>query len=107
MKKEHKQLKTVYLAGPVSGMKDDNKPLFQKMSRWLEREGYRVLCSAELPPGMVEEHYMDICFAMIRASDLLWILPGWEESEGTQAEYFYARKRKIPIQFFTDQDCAA
>lgn len=100
-------LKTVYLAGPVTGMADQNKPLFLKMKQKLEAEGYRVLCSAELPEGMEEEHYMDICTAMIRASNTLWLLPGWQNSEGAQAEYFYARKRRLPILEFTEQDCQA
>ncbi len=37
------------------------------------------------------EQYMEIAFAMLEASDVIWMLPGWRDSKGACMEYGFAR----------------
>jgi hypothetical protein len=45
-----------------------------------------ALNPAMLPAGLEHAEYMDICLAMIRSADTIYLLHGWEQSEGAQAE---------------------
>lgn len=86
---------TVYIAGPISGMPDGNKPAFDAAQKWLEQKGYIVLNPHSMPKGLSEEAYMDICLAMVRHADALCLLKGWQASAGAKAERAYALKREI------------
>lgn len=86
----HKQ--KIYIAGPMTGYKDLNAPAFNMAADILEGAGHCALNPAALPAGLSESEYMDICFAMIRAATAIYMLTGWEQSEGAQAEYHYAKK---------------
>lgn len=86
------KLKT-YIAGPMTGIQRLNRPAFRDAAEQLRRNlGRVVLNPATLPEGLNQSDYMDICLAMIRSADTVFFLDGWEQSEGAQAEYHYAKK---------------
>ena len=89
--------KHVYIAGPVSGIEDLNRPAFERAEYLIKECSGYALSSRQLPEGMTQESYMDICFAMIRASHVLYMLKGWENSKGAVAEHAYAVKIERPI----------
>lgn len=45
-----------------------------------------------LPNGLTQAEYMDICLAMVRSVDAVYLLKGWEGSAGARAEYALAEK---------------
>ena len=85
-------VKKVYIAGPMSGLEDDNRSLFNSVAEQFKLGGFVVLNPATLPAGLEQHEYMDICVAMVRCCDSVFMLPGWEESLGAQAEYHLAKK---------------
>ena len=87
----------IYIAGPMTGYPNLNAQAFFKAEAELLDAGSIVLNPASLPNGLTEPEYMDICFAMIRAADAIHSLAGWEQSEGAQAEYHYAKKLGLKI----------
>lgn len=89
--------KTVYIAGPMTGIKDYNKPHFNFVERELKKLGFTVLNPASLPLGLSQSQYMDICFAMIRSCTHIYMLENWEKSLGAKAEYAYAQKLELEI----------
>lgn len=92
----------IYIAGPISGVTDGNKPAFDAMAAWLTGKGYTVLNPHALPVGLSEDAYMDICLAMVRHAEALCLLKGWQASDGARAELAYARKRGITVMDMTD-----
>ena len=66
----------IYIAGPMTGLPEFNRPNFHLMATRLEKEGYSVLNPAVLPDGLTQAEYMDICCAMIRCVDCLVMLKG-------------------------------
>ena len=84
--------KFVYVAGPVSGIEDFNRSAFERAEYVIKECDGFPMSSRQLPEGMSQAAYMDICFAMIRASELLYMLRGWENSKGAVAEHAYALK---------------
>ncbi|MDN3696817.1 DUF4406 domain-containing protein [Vibrio cortegadensis] len=82
----------VYIAGPMSGLPEFNRLAFNKMDLKLSNKGFSVLNPALLPDGLSQPEYMDICCSMVRTSDCILMLSGWEHSLGANAEYHLARK---------------
>lgn len=89
--------KVAYIAGPMTGIKDYNKPQFNFAEKSLKELGFTVLNPASMPLGLSQAQYMDICFAMIRSSTHIYMLYKWEESLGAKAEYAYAKKLGLEI----------
>ncbi|KQC24260.1 DUF4406 domain-containing protein [Escherichia coli] len=82
----------VYVAGPMTGHENFNREAFHKAEEELKREGHTVLNSAVLPDGLTQSQYMDICMAMIRCVDAIYMLNGWQRSAGAKAELALAEK---------------
>ncbi len=82
----------IYVAGPMSGIKDHNRPLFNKVAAELAEQGNSVLNPATLPDGLTQCQYMQICLPMVVVADELVMLPGWERSEGSYIEFLLAKK---------------
>lgn len=82
----------IYIAGPMSGIKDHNRPLFNSVAIELTEQGYSVLNPATLPDGLSQGQYMQICLPMVAVAHELVMLPGWEQSEGAYIEFLLAKK---------------
>ena len=82
----------IYIAGPMSGIKDHNRPLFSMVAAELSDQGHSVLNPATLPDGLSQGQYMQICLPMVAVAHELVMLPGWEQSEGAYIEFLLAKK---------------
>ena len=82
----------IYIAGPMSGIKDHNRPLFNMVAADLADLGHSVLNPATLPDGLSQGQYMQICLPMVAVADELVMLPGWVRSEGAYIEFLLAKK---------------
>lgn len=89
--------KKVYVAGPMTGYENYNRQSFNDAAVRLHVKGHTALNPATLPDGLTQSQYMDICFAMIRAADAIYLLKGYEESKGAMAELAYAEKLELEI----------
>lgn len=96
----------VYLIGPMSGIKDDNRPAFRKAAKWLRTRGWPVISPDELdeskpPKEAVWENYLrrDILWGVLKAKALV-ALPGWRQSRGAKLEACIAESLKIPVYEF-------
>lgn len=100
-----------YVAGPMRGRPRFNFDAFDAEAKRLRALGYEVISPAEMDRelGMDENEYPRLPawfsikdalrrdFAAIVTCDAIVLLPGWEESEGTQAEIDVARKCGLQI----------
>lgn len=94
----------VYIAGPMTGLPEFNRPAFFAAMEDLAAGGDTPLSSAVLPDGLSEADYMAIGIAMLQRADCIYMLQGWDSSEGARAELAYAQKLRLGIQFAQKQE---
>ncbi len=90
-------MKKIYIAGPMTGYENFNRESFNGAATCCLDNDAVPLNPATLPDGLTQGQYMDICFAMIRAADTIYLLKGYEESKGAMAELAYAEKLELEI----------
>ena len=104
---------TIYLSGPMTGIEDFNRPAFEAAAAKLRASGWTVIV-----PGDGEEYdaaeraalalsrkklqfYLSRDIDYIQeVADVLVVLPGWEESEGSKLEVLVAQSIGVPIWSF-------
>lgn len=88
----------IYIAGPMLGYENNNHDAFMIAEEKLKHvPGDIVLNPASLPLGLNEREYMDICLAMLRCCDAIYLLNGWSASAGALAEYALACKLGLKV----------
>jgi hypothetical protein len=75
---EHMIRKKVYIAGPMSGLPDCNRPAFNLAAQVQKSLTHIVLNPATLPVGLSEPEYMQIGLTMLMCADMIYLLNGWE-----------------------------
>lgn len=83
-----KQL-TLYLAGPMTGLPDNNYPAFHEAAAQLRSAGYRVLNPAENPKPNYNPTWLDwmrLSLKQIAEADGMALLDGWTGSRGALLE---------------------
>lgn len=96
-------MSTVYIAGPMRHHEEFNFPAFDGAAKRLRAEGWTVYSPAEHDRSIgFDEHGTDPSpeqlaqmmrwdMATIAISDAIYLLPGWETSEGARRELDVAR----------------
>lgn len=102
-----KDIKTVYIAGPISGKPDDNKKAFSNAEERLFMMGYSPVNPHKL--NHEENHsrdwfqYMRVCISAMMQCDAIVLLDGWEDSDGAQMEIKLATSLNIPWAFMANR----
>lgn len=99
-------VRSAYLAGPMRGIEDFNYPLFNAAASELSKWGY-VICNpadtdAEVHDDAVAaknplDVYMQRDLADVARTDAVFLLPGWEQSEGANIEVTVAWMLRHPV----------
>ncbi len=98
---------TAFISGPITKRMARYQYDFADAQMVLEFLGYKVLNPAWLPKGLKIEDYVKIDNAMLECSDVIVLLPGWENSEGSRKEVELAMqlgKQIIKYEVIKDSD---
>ncbi|EBW8396109.1 DUF4406 domain-containing protein [Salmonella enterica subsp. enterica serovar Florida] len=95
MNNQSDKKKVVFICGPMTGYENYNRDAFMRKEEELINCGATVLNPAMLPDGLEHGQYLTITRGMIRVSDAVCLLPGWENSSGARQEVVYAMRRGI------------
>lgn len=88
----------LYLAGPMTGLPDYNRPAFHAAAKQLRDQGYEVANPAELDGDDREpwELWMRKALQLMLTCDWVVFLPGWRLSRGARLESLVAEELGIP-----------
>lgn len=86
------QARWLYIAGPMTGHPDDNRPAFHAAHAELQRAGFVCMNPAlnGLPHTAPWHHQMRRDYSMLIACSGVALLPGWETSRGVRDELIVA-----------------
>lgn len=95
--------KKVYISGPITGVPDGEcKREFFRAYDELKAKGFNPM----LPPGMVSNEYdleydefMALDLATLELCDAIYLLEGWEKSDGATEELNFAAQHRKEILF--------
>lgn len=91
-----------YIAGPVTGLPNGNRPMFEQAQLWLEEQGAIAINPTMLPDGLKSHaSYMNICIPMVREAEAILLLPDWHQSVGAMMEYEEAKRLNLPMFHYT------
>jgi hypothetical protein len=85
--------KIVYLSGKITDC-ENYKDIFAKAESFLMSLGFIVVNPTrldEVSEGLTYEQYMKICYRLIDISDIVFMVSGWKDSKGANAELTYAK----------------
>ena len=87
----------VYIAGPMTGLPQFNRPAFHQAALNLSFEKHVPLNPAILPDGLTEADYMAVGLTMLQRADAIYLLTGWQFSAGARAEHALALRLGLEV----------
>lgn len=104
----------IYLAGPITGIENDNIIEFARIKTLIENDGYCVTTpfDLEIPKPKkgtdkqeVWNYYMRHCLNYLLSGDveMVILLEGWQSSKGASSEAYVAQKANIPVKVFHEK----
>ena len=94
----------VYIAGPMTGLPQFNRPAFHQAALNLSFEHHVPLNPAILPDGLTEADYMAVGLTMLQRADAIYLLTGWQFSAGARAEHALALK--LGLEIIEQRECS-
>ena len=80
-------MKTIYISGPMSGIENLNRDMFDEAESLLRECGENPINPHNFPEQKSYEDYLLLDLEMIAmAADAIALLPGWENSPGAKKE---------------------
>lgn len=90
----------IYVSGKVTGTRDYMER-FAKAEENLIKDGWQVINPTKmalvLPKSTTYKQYMDIDLVLLGMCDAIYMLDGWEKSEGAKLEHRYAETMGLVI----------
>ena len=92
----------VYISGAITGTKDYMER-FSKAEEMIRNSGYVPVnpakVNAQMPDGTKYGTYMEMSHVMLKSCDVVYMLNGWERSNGARSEFALAIVHKKTIVF--------
>ncbi len=89
----------IYIAGPMTGIKDLNFPAFHRAASVLRAAGHTAVNPAEINPD-TNAQWQACMFRDLEEldkCDAILMLPGWENSPGAQIERLWSIRTKKQV----------
>ena len=92
----------IYISGAITGT-DNHMERFEAAEKVITEAGYVAVNPAKinsnLPEGTTYDEYMKLSMCLLEMCDVIYMLDGWEESNGANAELKHAITHKKTVCF--------
>ncbi len=95
----------LYIAGPMTGIKDFNFPEFHRVTKLMREAGYDGLNPAEKDCGSTNkswEFYMKLSIKELMGCEGLCTLDGCANSKGANLEIYLANTLNMPVLHYSE-----
>lgn len=92
----------VYISGKITG-DTDYKQKFDRAAEFLCNIGHEAINPTVIDAQLTYDEYMRIDLAMLSVCDAIYLLDGWEDSNGANIEYNAAKQKGLRV-YFQGQD---
>lgn len=92
-------MKKIYISGPMTGIKEYNRPAFNAVEKSLRDKGYEVFNPAKIK-GLDDwtwEDYMRECIKALPNCTHIYLLKGWKQSRGASLELYIANEINMTV----------
>ena len=91
----------IYISGPMSGLKDNNRSAFRAVAVDLRNMGHKAHNPADYERTRSYREYLTMDMAWLgENADAMVMLPGWRLSPGATAEHSFAVALDLVIYFW-------
>jgi hypothetical protein len=94
-------MRVVFVSGPYRGNISENIRIARQHAEMLWAKGYAVFCphlnSAHMDGCAPDKAFLDGDIEILSRCDAIYMLPGWEQSEGARSEYAHALLHGIEV----------
>lgn len=95
---------TVYIAGPITGLPNNNIEEFRIVEKLLQEKGYETIVPHDLfdaidTSNFTHQDYMDICIPAAKTANCLCFLENWQQSKGSLMEMQVAIENNLKTTF--------
>lgn len=99
----------IYVAGPMTGLPDNNYPAFHDAAARLRGRAWHVENPAENPHPHTDAAcqwtaYMRMGISQLMTCHAIYLLPGWQKSKGASLEYMVAKQLGLAVYEHATQD---
>lgn len=101
VRKKMERGKIVYLSGKITN-NENYKDDFACAEQFLTQMGYTVLnpiMLEKISPNLTYSEYMTLCYKLIDISNIVFMVSGWKDSKGANAELSYAKSLGKEIKY--------
>lgn len=100
----------IYISGPISGQdKVRTRDRFRNTERIITAAGHKAINPIDIAEwGLDWSTYMQIAFDVLKSGDVdvVYMLSGWQDSDGASLEHYLAIVQGIPIAYQSKDDRA-
>lgn len=95
------EYKRVYICGRITGVEEQAKEQFRKAEIKIRKKGFIPVNPMTLPHNHDKEwvSYMKECIRALMTCDEIYVLRGYEKSEGAKIEIYLALGLKIKLNY--------
>ena len=84
----------IYISGPMTGIKDNNRELFYSAQLKLQKEGFDTVNPLDMDTleneGLTYKQRLKLDIRVLTYCDSIYMLPNWKQSKGATFEHMVA-----------------